>query len=189
MSQRGTDDGLMYAIRQGDTLAFKQLVARHRSWVQRMMLGIVHDPAAAEDLTQEVFWQVYQHRERYVLQDKFIPWLKQIALNRARSHLRARQRERTVELPDLGEVHADAGRSDPGVLVPLHLLQQEVRDALNALEEGHREVAMRYYLRGESIREIAAHVGCPEGTVKSRLHTSRCQLRERLRTLWVGSKE
>src|ERR671932_1842077 len=93
MDQRASDDELIHAIQNGDRSAFAQLVQCHRPWVWQLITAIVHDHAYAEDITQEVFYQAYQHLDGYLPQGKFVAWLKRIAVNRARNFLRDRRRE------------------------------------------------------------------------------------------------
>src|SRR5919202_4152199 len=117
MDQRASDDELIHAIRNGDRSAFAQLVQCHRPWVWQLITAIVHDQAYAEDITQEVFYQVYQHLDGYLPQGKFVAWLKRIAVNRARNFLRDHRRAvplaaRTLPLPR----HAASGVGPQGVV-------------------------------------------------------------------------
>src|SRR5262245_47435005 len=85
------DDRRLEAARVGGTAASGRLPARHRPWVRRLMQAVVLDPEQAEDLTQEAFCRVYQHLATYTARERFMPWLKQIALNLARNALRDRK--------------------------------------------------------------------------------------------------
>src|SRR5436190_1075027 len=86
-----SDDGLLRAALAGGEAAFNRLLARHRPWVRRLIQGIVLDPEQAEDLTQEAFCRVYKHLADYNSRERFIPWLKRIAVNLARNALRDRK--------------------------------------------------------------------------------------------------
>ncbi len=183
------DDTLITAAQQGNPGAFTQLVQRHWTWVYRLIAAIVRDHAAAEDVTQEVFCQVYQHLGDYTAQGKFVAWLKRIAVNRARNFLRDHGRKggREGRLPQ-GEVASDE-LADPATVIASHLLHQEVRAALQSLPEEQRHVLIRHYFGGQSIETIAEALACPIGTVKSRLFHARRHLRQLLRSEWAGDDE
>ncbi len=184
MGQRARDDELVDAVRNGDPAAFAQLVQRHRVWVWQLIATIVHDHGYAEDLTQDVFCQVYQHLADYSPQGKFVPWLKRIAINRARNFLRDHARELAAGSHGLDDLHAETGDFDPQTVLMSRLLQQEVRMALQAVHDEQRQVLVRHYFGGQSIQAIAAALHCPVGTVKSRLFNGRRQLREALLAQW-----
>jgi RNA polymerase sigma-70 factor (ECF subfamily) len=186
MDQRASDDELIQAARNGDRSAFAQLVQCHRPWVWQLITAIVHDHAYAEDLTQEVFYQVYQHLDGYLPQGKFVAWLKRIAVNRARNFLRDHGREIAAGahiLPAPAAVDKDL---DPQAVLMSRLLRQEVRAALGALNDEQRQVLVRHYFGGQSIQAIAESLHCPAGTVKSRLFNGRRQLRQTLLALGTG---
>ena len=184
MGQRPSDDELVDAVRNGDPVAFAQLVQRHRAWVWRLIATVVRDHAYAEDLTQDVFCRVYQRLVDYSPQGKFVPWLKRIAINRARNFLRDHAREIAAGSHGLDDLHAGTGDFDPQMLLMSRLLQQEVRMALQAVHDEQRQVLVRHYFGGQSIQAIAAALHCPVGTVKSRLFHGRRQLRGALLAQW-----
>ena len=186
MEQRASDDELIQAIGNGDRSAFAQLVQCHRPWVWHLITAIVHDHAYAEDITQEVFYQVYQHLDGYLPQGKFVAWLKRIAVNRARNFLRDHGREIAAGAHILPAPTAGDKDLDPQVVLMSHLLRQEVRAALEALNEEQRHVLVRHYFGGQSIQAIAESLHCPAGTVKSRLFNGRRQLRQTLLALGIG---
>jgi len=184
------DDELVYAIRHGDQAAFAHLVQRHRAWVWRLITAVVQDHARAEDVTQEVFSQVYQHLDDYDPRGKFVVWLKRIAINRARNHLRDHGREIAASAPLLpDQLYAEDRDADPEVVLASVLLRQEVRAALLGLSVEHREVLAQHYFGGLDIQEIAERIGCPVGTIKSRLFNGRRQLRLALLSIWQSNDQ
>jgi RNA polymerase sigma-70 factor (ECF subfamily) len=177
-----TDDELLQSARKGEDAAFALLLARHRLWVYRLVQAIVQDAEQAEDLTQDTFCRVYRHLDDYNAQERFIPWLKRIALNLARNHLRDRRRyqEHLTTLPYTAEQTRPDPLTDPASALTSRLLQEEVRTALEALGPEHREVMALHYFAGLNVEAIAQQMACPVGTVKSRLFHARRQLRQTL---------
>lgn len=118
MAKHTTDDEFIEAAIQGSKTAFALLVQHHWDWVHRLIFSIVQDHHHAEDLTQEVFFQVYSRLVNYKAQGKFVAWLKRIAVNRAKNFLRDHRRRPQLHLAPLaGELIAstDADRKwSPG---------------------------------------------------------------------------
>jgi RNA polymerase sigma-70 factor, ECF subfamily len=185
MSEHLTDDALIAAVQHGDPTAFTQLVQRHWVWVCQLVTAIVQDHAYAEDLAQDVFWQVYRHLDAYTPQGKFVAWLKRMTINRARNFLRDHGRAIALGASVPLDRAITDRVSDPQTLVISHLLQQEVRAALLALPDKQRQVIVRHYFGGQSVQAIAAALHCPIGTVKTRLFNGRRHMRQALLTLWA----
>jgi RNA polymerase sigma-70 factor, ECF subfamily len=176
-----SDDRLLEAARAGGEAAFARLLARHRPWVRRLIQAVVLDPDQAEDLTQEAFCRVYQHLASYNARERFVPWLKQIALNLARNALRDRKvRDALLERHALEERDRPDELADPQHVLSSRLLQEEVRSALEHLAPEQREALTLHYFAGLSIEEIASQTGIPPGTVKSRLFHARRLVRQAL---------
>ncbi len=166
------DHELMQRARNGDTEAFAALVRRH----QTPLLNFFHRLGAgndAEDLTQDVFLRVFRYRDRYVHNAKFTTFLYTLArhvwADRWRKHVRAeRLRERAMhELP---------AATDGGVERTRNSL--DVRQALNQLPDKLRMVLVMSLYQGLNYEEIAAALGIPVGTVKSRVFLAMRQLKE-----------
>lgn len=177
------DDFLMQAAAAtGDREAFALLVRRHRGWVFALVRAIVRDADQAEDLTQDVFCRLYARRGQFGARGHFVAYLKQIAINAARDHLRFNRRLPTgTPLNEFENVAPPQDhRFDPAAVFASRALQQNVRDALVRLNDEQRNVVLLHYFGGLSVEEIAQKVRCPAGTVKSRLFHARRHLRETL---------
>ena len=134
------------------------LGATVRSYLQ----GLVgHDDA--DDILQQVFYEVWQHNRRYDPSRSLTAWVLGIARKRAIDHLR-RRRNIAVALPDLVEVAGEDGRE----LAERYARAHEVRDALNRLPDEQREVLVLAYFGHFTQSEIATHLEVPLGTVKAR---------------------
>lgn len=161
----GEDDSLLQRAVNGETACFSELVRRHRPWVCRLLTAMTADPETAEDLAQEVFTRLHRHAGRYRSRGQFVAYLKQLALNVGRSYLR--------RIPGVTLMAWDEQREPlEGDLLEAILtrqVQSEVRAQLEALPPEQRDAVLLHYFGGWTVPEIAARMGCPEGTVKSRL--------------------
>lgn len=174
------DDDLMQAALEGDESAFAELMRRHRGWVCGLMHAMVGNREQAEDLAQEAFCRVYRGRRDYAARGNFLAWLKRIAVNVARDFLRGDRRATFVSLDDLAETPARETGFDPFAALASRMLRQEIRDAVDALPPDQRQALVLHYFGGASIEEVAERMGCPVGTIKSRLHHARRRIREML---------
>ena len=151
----------------------------HHQAVYRTAYGIMRNHALAEDVTQQVFIEVYKSIKRYDLRRPFPPWLHRIAVNRSLDELRRRKtRDVPIEAaPDLASPDTSpeqaAEQSEPRVAI---------RNAIWALDSKHRAAVVLRYYQGFSEAEMAVALHCRRGTVKSRLHNALRRLREILAT-------
>jgi RNA polymerase sigma-70 factor, ECF subfamily len=161
---------------EGDPGAFGVLVGRYQEVVFRAAYLIVRDAGAAEDVAQEAFIRAYRQLRTFRQGEPFRPWLLRIVTNLALNEVRARGRRAGL----LARVASMTGR-DP---TPAPHTQVEAGDdasallrAIGELPEDDRVVLhLRYFLELPE-REIAAAIGKPPGTVKSRLHRAGKRLR------------
>jgi RNA polymerase sigma factor (sigma-70 family) len=166
---------LVEDARQGDTTAFSHLVTQHWRFVYTICLSHVGHAAEAEDLTQDVFAQVFHDLTALRAPDKFLPWLHQVTRNVCRMW-RRRQRTTAEPLDTIEEVDDPAAearlrRSELGEIVQAMLAQ---------LSPTSREVLALHYLAGYSEAELAVACGVSPSTIKSRLHEAREQAKRKL---------
>jgi RNA polymerase sigma factor (sigma-70 family) len=169
------------AARGGDRDAFARLVSATRNLVCSLTLAIARDVQASEDLAQEVFLAAWAGLPRLRAPESFLPWLRQLARNRAHEHVRGRVRWRRRHAA--WQPAADA-RPDPSALPGDRLAADEEREALaralEALSSEAREIVTLYYRQGRSARQVADLLGLSEDAVKKRLERARTTLRETL---------
>lgn len=171
--QPDDDRALVLACRRGEVAAFARLVTRYGDLALRTAFLMTDDPQAAEDIAQTAFLNAFRHLHRFDPDRPFRPWLLGIVANEARRYRRDQRRHPTAVL----------AQDLPATAEPLlsHVVREDerarVRRALAALAEPFRTTAVLYYLGDLSIEEVASAVGCRTGTVKSRLHAARRQLR------------
>ena len=180
--QRAGDDELVAAVGAGDAAAFATLFRRRRGDVYRFALHMTGSPAAADDITQDVFLVVMRDASRFENGRATVTaWLCGIARNHAR---RRTQREQVLApLPDETDgAHAGVPRVDADPVAKLARAErvESVRRAVLRLPFKYREVIVLCDLQEMSYAHAAAALGCAVGTVRSRLHRGRALLAEKL---------
>lgn len=174
-----TDAELVRRIRAGDESAFRALVDRHSEGLYRMAYSVMGSAADAEDVLQETFLGAFNRLSAFEGRSSVKTWLVRILLNHA-SKIRRSQRVRKADpLPEqIGPASGDekfAG-SSPAAAVQTKV---DVNEMLQTLSPEHREVIVLRELRQMSYDEIAEALRIPRGTVESRLHRARQELKRR----------
>lgn len=185
------DDGaLMERIGRGDPAALERLYQRHAPAVLGLCLRILRDRAEAEDVLEDVFWELWQRRGRYD-SGRAAPfsYLMTLARSRALDRLRFRRRREGVwqVLPD-GELPAGGGE-DPLEDALAREQRTTIRRALGELPEASRRAVELNFLEGLSHREIADRLGDPLGTVKTRIRQGLLALRKALHLAREGRRD
>lgn len=169
------EDGAVAAAREGDREAFCALVERYQEAAFRAAYLVVRDAAAAEDVVQEAFVRAYGALGSFREGQPFRPWLLRIVTNLALNDVRARGRRRGL-LARFERLRQDPEPAPEGAVV-VGEEQALLWRAINELPGDDRVILyLRYFLELPE-REIAAAVGKPAGTVKSRLHRASGRLR------------
>ena len=177
-----SDRQLVERICRQDSQAFDELMRRHEPLVRRHLLRIVRDPAAADDLAQDVFLRLWQKAGQWRGKGAFRAWLMRIATNLALNHLRAlRRRPHRPLQPAPGPGDEDqentlpAWMVDPSAVEPDEAMEQaERRDLfrrmIEDLPDEKRQVLQMVHEEDMDLADVARALGVPLGTVKSRLH-------------------
>lgn len=169
-------DALVRRAAAGDADAFRTLFVRHRSDVARLVYRMLNAPSDLDDVIQEVFVQVFRSLKDFRGQAKFTTWLHRVTVNVVLMHRRsARSRPvLTEELP--GELAADDTQSLPDDEAERHERMRAFQRLLARLADKKRVVFVLHELEGMSPSEIAAVVGAPVLTVRTRLFYARREL-------------
>jgi RNA polymerase sigma-70 factor (ECF subfamily) len=180
---------LLQRISQGDQPAFAALYNATRSLVYGLAVRILRDPSAAEDVTIEVYQQVYQQAGQYT-PDRGTPsaWMLTLTRSRAIDRLRQQTLRQQRESP-LDAVACASPLPDPETSSVANELCHAVRKALATLCQEQRQVIEIAYYAGLSHREIATQLGQPLGTVKTRIRTGMTTLRAQLGPLLADPVE
>src|SRR4051794_14992128 len=175
------DQCLIDACRSGKTEAFGVLVSRYQDRLYPTAFRLTGCAEDALDLLQEAFLRAYEKLERFHGESSFYTWIYRIAVNLALSDRRKRRHESGAVLPfDPADARIE---DDPSAPLERAERDERIQEALNALAPDHRAVVVMKEFDGLRYEQIGAMLGVPVGTVRSRLHRARCELRERLRTL------
>ena len=182
------DEELVQQTLASRTEAFGELYERHRERVFRIAFRFVGNKSDALDLCQDVFVKAFDALPTFKGHARFATWLTRIAANTCVDHCRQ------VQVRKAGELDPETVKAD--MRVPGHkatpepaaaLEREELRVALGAaiaqLSPEHREVFLLHAVEGMTYDAIAAEVGCPIGTVMSRLHYARKRLQALLEWL------
>lgn len=168
---------LVLRCQAGDEKAFSDLLDRYGPRTLRYLEGLL-DPDAAQDAHQEVWLTVYRRISDLANPGGFRTWLFRISRNRAVDFLRRQRREsellETVALEARGAPEEPSAPSTPDVLEPA------VRDAMDRLSPAQRDVLQLRFWEKMPYQEIALILGCPLGTVRSRIHHAKRSLRQAL---------
>ncbi len=171
-----TDSALAARAKRGGRAAYEELTRRHFDALYRLVYAIIGNHAQTEDAVQECFVQAYMALPRFDESRAFIPWIKGIAVNCARSAVR---RQKRAGQPIRREVSL-AVDDNPEQLVASRDVQAAVRHAIVKLPLQQRTAIKLFALEEMDLAETAQVMGCAVGTVKSHLHRARQNLRELL---------
>ncbi len=177
-----SDAYLIERIRENDLDALGHLFDRYYAQVYRSAVVITQDNAAAEDIAQECFLKIHRYANRIDTTLPLIPWLYRVTVNLSYTWV-TRQKRRTISLEGMVDRLISPNWLSPDHLAEHSETQRQVRDAIGELNLNQRVVVALHYLSGLSLEEIADILDCPLGTVKSRLHYARENLRHQLETV------
>lgn len=161
----------------GDGLAFEELYRRHYRRVYALTLRMMGNPTEAEDMTQDVFLQLFNKIGMFRGESAFTTWLHRMTVNQVLMHFRKKS-TRSELLTDEGEtpVQIVQGTANPGAMPVIDRISLE--NALNDLPVGYRTVFVLHDIEGYEHYEVAEMLGIAEGTSKSQLHKARLKLRQ-----------
>jgi RNA polymerase sigma-70 factor (ECF subfamily) len=175
------EKGLIAAALNGDADAFGRLAQKYRNRLLSAAMGIVHCPADAEDVVQEALFQAYVKLPSFKGKSSFYTWIYRIAVNMALSRGR-RQRVR-ASIENAADIQGE-DPPDPSESPETRMMRDEhaelIERAFGSLREDQRVILMLRGVDGCDYQTIAMRMELNPGTVRSRLHRARAELRERL---------
>ena len=186
MTASDTDQQLVQRSQRGDLRAFDLLVLKYQGRIAALVSRYVSDASEVEDVTQEAFIKAYRALGKFRGDSAFYTWLYRIAANAAKNHLVAKGRR-----PGANATIEDAEGFDEGGLLsesasPEALamgeeLAEVVESALNELPDELKAALMLREFDGLSYDDIADVLGCPVGTVRSRIFRAREAIDQRVK--------
>ncbi len=176
-------------VRRGDRQAFGDLVQTYQGRLFGLVLMMVREPAAAEEVTQDTFVRAYRHIHRYDDHRPFYPWLASIAVRLSQNWLR--QYGRTVRREGASLERTHEPRETAAALNTLIANERSRRlwQAVAALPSGERTAVILYYRDEMAVRDVARAIGVTTGTVKTLLFRARRHLRGRLEAARMSHNE
>jgi len=195
------DEALVEQVREGDTGAFGRLVTRHQDRVLNTCWRICGNAEDAQDLAQETFLNALQAIGSFQRKSRFYTWLFRIAVNVSISYRRRRAKRIALSLHGrdgawrsdhqaaklVGRVSSEA--DDPPARLSAQETERRLLQSLEQLDDDHRAVVVLRDIEGMDYHQIAEILEVPAGTVKSRLHRARMDLRERLKPMLEVSEK
>lgn len=180
------DFDLVERSRAGDCAAFEELLSRHYERTQGLIFRLT-GARRLDDLTQETFLLAYRNLRRFRGQAKFSTWLTRIAVNLCRSEWRKRRKRLENRLDELrhgalAQNRAGKPKNGPALMIEAEKGEKIDRE-IAALPRKLRMAFTLRYIEGYCPSEVAAILGCKEGTVRSRLFNARQILKVRLKEL------
>ena len=191
MSAMPSDGQLVNQLQSGDLAVLGLLYERHNTSVYRTALAITRDPAAAEDIRQDCFIRIYERAHLIDSSRPLKPWLYRVTVNLAYNWARRKKRS-PAQLDGLDGVTdwlTNPLQRSPEQQAEMSDTRSEMMDAISSLSINQRIAVILFYLNALNVKEIAALLGCPVGTVKSRLYYGRANLRQKLETNHKRSAE
>ncbi|MDI1312277.1 sigma-70 family RNA polymerase sigma factor [Prosthecobacter sp.] len=183
-TQQPPDEALMASIQQRDATALETLMQRYRRLLKSAIMRTVNDDAAAEDVLQECFYELWRQADHYSpAKGRPLAWLMTLGKRRAIDHLRrsmayGRAKDRMEESIQQADTFtqdsaAECEQADMGRVLGEHL---------SLLPDAQKEVIELAFLKGMSQREVAQATHSPLGTVKTRMELGLKKLRQTFRT-------
>jgi RNA polymerase sigma-70 factor (ECF subfamily) len=185
------DEALVLRVQLGDRSAFDVLAGKYRRRVMRVCRRYVHNSADAEDAVQITLMRAYQGLWRFRGDSEFYSWLHRIAINSAVTLASLQSRRESFLVNDmngdaLSSVRMQSSPDTPEGLAIADEIRSVVGDALAALCEDQRRALVLHELHGMSYSEVANTMGCPVGTVRSRVFRAREAVDARIRRVYAG---
>lgn len=191
------DAHLVRLVQEGDTSAFDALVLKYQRRLQRLVGRFVRDTDRVDDLVQESFIRAYRALPRFRGDSAFYTWLYRIAVNTAKKALMEDRRSPVWSASDrpIGSGESDGEQetlppggeprdeATPEAILASRQVAQAVQAAVDDLSEELRQAIVLREIEGLSYDEIAQLMGCPIGTVRSRIFRAREAIAQRLRPL------
>lgn len=187
-----TEAEIVNLAQQGDATAFERIYRLHSRRVYALCLRMAGNPTDAEDLTQDVFLQLFRKISTFRGESAFSTWLYRMSVNivlmRFRKKPKAETSLDTIMNPDEGSMALPQEIGGPDLRLDGVIDRVTLQAAINKLAPGYRAMFILHDVQGYKHNEIARMFGCTSGNSKSQTHKARIQLRELLRKTLRGRR-
>lgn len=183
------EQGLIAGILNGDVQAFETLMRRYNRRLYRVARSILKDDAEAEDALQEAYWKAYQALGGFHFDARLSTWLTRIVINESLGRLRrARRRNEFLEPCEVRVMDRLSARMEtttarnerPDAMAWRAEIRTLIEQKLDALPDAYRTIFMLRAVEEMPVAEVAAVLGIPEATVRTRFFRTRRLMREAL---------
>jgi RNA polymerase sigma-70 factor (ECF subfamily) len=177
------ENRLIQLVRDGDLAAWGELIRIHQDRLYSSILRVVGHPDQARDVVQDAFIQAIENFSQFDGKSRFFTWLYRIAFNRAMTIYRKQKAEVSLDVgrENAGDETMAQSQDQPEDRLLTRELVDEVQQALSQLSAEHRAVMLLREIEGCEYEQIAEILEISPGTVRSRLHRAREQMRRLLR--------
>lgn len=189
-TERDIDLLLVQRVQRGDKKAFDLLVLKYQRKLMRLVSRLVHDQAEAEDIVQDSFIRAYRALPQFRGDAAFYTWLYRIGINTAKNYLAAQKNRPQTALENETEDGENrvqdllmSDNNTPESILASKQIAATVNEAMAGLTEELRTAITLREVESLSYDEIAEVVGCPIGTVRSRIFRAREAIAAKLRPL------
>lgn len=192
-SASDSDLQLVERTNAGDQRAFELLVIKYQRRIERLIARMVRDTDQVQDIAQETFIRAYRALHQFRGEAQFYTWLYRIAVNTAKKALLDMKRNPVVSESALRSQSDEDETSylgqelttdeTPETVLAAQEIAQAVNDAMQALPEELRQAVTLREIEGLSYEEISAAMGCPIGTVRSRIFRAREAISARVKPM------
>ena len=183
LSRRQSDESLMHAIAEGDSVAMQALYQRYCERVKRFVLRLTDNVSIVDDIVSEAFLDVWRRADTFESRSQVTTWLLAIARHKALSMLK---RGCAVQLDEKAAQTIEDPSDDPEVTVSKLRRDALVQRCLQQLRPAHRQIVDLIYYQEKSVRQVSHLVGIPESTVKTRMFYARNRIAYELSKEGVG---
>ncbi len=191
MGNNGADKQLVERVQRGDKQAFDLLVLKYQHRIIKLVSRYIRDPSDALDVAQDAFLKAYRALPNFRGESAFYTWLYRIAINTAKNYLVMQSRhlletEVTPESEEGEQFELESTLkeySTPENMVLTDEIQATIVAAIDDLPDDLRTAILLREVEGLSYEEIANVMGCPVGTVRSRIFRARESVDNRLKPL------
>ncbi|MFC1747271.1 RNA polymerase sigma factor RpoE [Pseudomonadota bacterium] len=189
MGDNRADQALVERVQGGDKAAFDLLVLKYQHKVVNLISRYVRDSAEVYDVAQETFIKAYRALPNFRGDSAFYTWLYRIAINTAKNYLVAQNRrppKSDVDVDDAEQYDSGGDLREydtPEGLLHKDEIERVVTETIEQLPDDLRTAITLRELEGLSYEEISQTMGCPVGTVRSRIFRAREAIQKRLEPL------
>ena len=189
-SNKDADIALVRRAKRGDYRAFDLLVLKYQSKVISLARKFIQDTHLAEDIAQEAFVKAYKSLKSFREESAFYTWLYRITANTAKNYLKSKKRKKEYSESELFSVDTEnldifdiPGEGSPEEILIANNLRDVILESLSNRPEDIRTAVSLREFEGLTYEEISKVIGCPIGTVRSRIFRGREEIQDKIAPL------